>query len=239
MKNIKKAFYEEAYPEKRSKLQLRSGLSFLYNLFRSFEDYREDAVYRLLPGGKTLADIGCGDGNFVIRSLEKYENCFGTDIAGTRISATRKKILKLPKKFRHRIRFYNSDADEKLPFPDRSVSTVTMIASLEHFFDPFGIFEEINRVLDKKGTVIFQVPNLAFLPRRLTVLFGGLPLTSEDDTGWDGGHLHYFTVGSLKDFLADFGYKIDVITCSGVFAPLRRLFVSLLGADLIIRAHKI
>lgn len=238
MKKIKKLFYEEAYPDKRKKIKLKSRLGFLYSLFKGFEDYREDVVYGLLPGGKTLVDIGCGDGNFVIRALEKYAICYGTDIAGTRLSKARKKISRFSKQISQRVRFFDSDADEKLPFANRSVSTVTMIATLEHFFDPFSVFNEINRILVNQGTVIIQVPNLAFLPRRIAVLFGGLPVTSEDDTGWDGGHLHYFTVPSLKDFFAGFGYKIDVITCSGVFAPLRRLFVSLLGADLIIKAHK-
>lgn len=238
MKSFKQKFYEEVYPLKKTRLKLRSSFSFLYTLLKKYEDYRANVVYRLLPGGKFLVDIGCGDGQFVFRAMSKYKNCVGTDIAGTRLTKAKKKVSQLSKKNRKRISFISSDADSKLPFRTNSVTTITMIASLEHFFDPYQIFTEIKRILEKGGTVIFQVPNLSFFPRRIAVALGFLPVTSEDESGWDGGHLHYFTVGSLEQFLLHFGFKVNVVTCSGVFAFLRRWYVSLLGADIIIKAEK-
>lgn len=237
--NVKREFYEEAYPLERKPVKIKGALGVLYNLLKRYEVHRENIAFKLFTGGKAFLDIGCGDGNLVFRMLSKYQKCIGLDIAGTRMEIARSNRSLLESDARRRVSFIEGDADEKLPFDNNSVNAVAMIASLEHFFDPFRIFEEITRILEKNGSIVIQVPNLAFLPRRLAVFFGRLPDTSEDDTGWDGGHLHYFTVGSLKSFLESFGYSVEKITCSGIFAKVRQPFVSLLGADIIIKARKI
>lgn len=231
-------FYESTYSTGHEKKQPKGFLGKLYLLFKKLESYREDVVYKLLPEGNRYLDIGCGEGKLVFRALVKYLKVYGIDITRTRIDVALKKKNKLSKEGQSRVKLLVADADKKLPFKPNFFDCITMVAALEHFFDPYRIIRETRRILKKDGIVIIQVPNLGFLPRRVSILFGKLPITSEDEMGWDGGHLHYFTISALSKFLKEEGFKIEKITCSGVFARLRRWWVSLLGADIIIAVRK-
>ncbi|MSR80326.1 MAG: methyltransferase domain-containing protein, partial [Gemmataceae bacterium] len=82
-------------------------------------------------------------------------------------------------------------------------SAITMIMVLEHVFDVEHSVKEISRVLEPKGIAIIQVPNIAFLKRRIQLLFGKFPITADTsdpsfEKSWDGQHLHNFTLGSLQ-----------------------------------------
>ncbi len=238
MKNNKKIFYEDAYPGKKEN-NLPKGLLWLtYSLIKKYEKYREDVAYELLPKGDNFLDIGCGEGNLVFKCLQKYRHVYGVDIAGTRISLARKRRLKLPSTDRKRVHFIAADADSKLPFKEGKFQAVTLIAVLEHLFDPYQVIKETRRVLETKGILIIEVPNIAYIFRRLSLLFGKLPKTSHHPLGWDGGHLHYFTISSLNTLLKENGYIIDKVSCSGVGSQLRSIWPSLLGADIVIKSRK-
>lgn len=238
MINVKQRYYENVYPKAGNRMRIKGILGKIYLMLKRFEYHREDAVYDLSEGSNKYLDIGCGEGNLVFRMLDKTNFAYGMDIAGTRIQKAGNCIKKLKSKDKSRVKFIIGDADEKLPFPENTFDCITMVASLEHFFDPYKALSETARILNKNGKLIVQVPNIAFIQRRLAILFGHLPVTSEDEKGWDGGHLHYFTDSSLEKLLSDSGFLINKVICSGVFACLRSWWVSLLGADIIIRAIK-
>lgn len=234
----KEIFYERSYLGQNKELVLRSSYAWLYLLFKRFETNRRSAVLGMLPRGNKLLDIGCGSGELLLNTLSKYRKVFGTDISAIPLISAKKSISNLPKIDSKRIKVIQADADGNLPFRDEYFDTVTIVAVLEHVFDPYKTVNEIRRVLGKNGTLIIQVPNLGFLFRRIAVMLGNLPVTSEDSTGWDGGHLHYFTVSSLKRFLESSGFTLKEVACSGIFAPARSFWVELLGADIIIKAEK-
>lgn len=238
MINIKKKFYETTYIKEKTDLIPRSILGRLYLLFKEFEIYRSDRALDLLEGGERSLDIGCGNGELVIKCLKKYKQVYGIDIAETRLKLAEKSLRKYSSADKKRTHFSFFDADDKYPYPDNYFNAVTLIATLEHFFDPYQVMGEVKRLIKSKGQVIIQVPNLGFLPRRLMVLAGNLPVTSEDEYGWDGGHLHYFTAKTLIDLVKKYHFTVEKVTCSGVFASLRQIYVSLLGADIIISARK-
>lgn len=63
-------------------------------------------------------------------------------------------------------------------------------------------------------------------------LFGRIPVTSRD-SGWDGGHLHYFTKHALDQFLKSEGFDILACKTTGGRPYLREWWISLLGGELV------
>ncbi len=231
MKNIKQNFYDKMYSSKKPK----TDTPWLFKKLRRFEKYREEAVIELLPKkGEKLLDIACGDGTLLFKLAKHFQKLWGVDISPVRIKRARHKTKKTGLK---NIYFKIADIDQGLPLKDASFDVVTAVAILEHVFDPYFVVDEIKRILKPGGVFIIEVPNIGWLPRRLDLLLGKLPRTS-DEAGWDGGHLHYFTQGTLEKLLKDSGLKIEIIIGSGIFADWRNWWPSLLCGDLIVKAVK-
>lgn len=220
-----KEFYEAIYGDDSTR---KMKLPFLYCKLRKFEVNRYELAYQVAPGGNSLLDMGCGDGELLLRLKDKYQEVWGVDIAKPRIGRIQKKIGS-----QSHIHVKVADTNQQLDFEDSSFDTITAISLLEHIFDPYHFIKECHRLLNKGGTLIVQVPNVAWLPNRMRLVMGKLPATS-DALGWDGGHLHYFTRGSLKGLFLDGGFRVVRITSGGIFARPRRIWGSLLGADILI-----
>ena len=82
------------------------------------------------------------------------------------------------------------------------------------------------------GRLAVEVLNLVYLPRRIALLLGRLPAQTTCH-GWEGGHLHNFTRGALEQLLRDSGFALSQVTGSGVFAPARAWWPSMLTGNLI------
>lgn len=85
--------------------------------------------------GRTVVDIGCGDGAFV-RALRGA----GADAIGVDIDVQ-------PAHRRDPEGRYLKGGAERLPLPDRSVDVATMMRSLHHVPDPHAAFPELARVV--------------------------------------------------------------------------------------------
>lgn len=235
-KQYKEKFYDQLYSGSHS-LPPRGFVGKLYNALRKYEIHRENAVYDLLPSGDKLLDIGCGDGAFALKGLNKFKEVYGIDISSTRIQ----RALEKAKTFENRDKthFFQIDVDEGLPFEDWSFNAVTCVAVLEHVFDPLFVLDEVHRVLKAGGTFIVEIPNFGWIPYRLTLLMGQLPETSSlDEFGLGGGHLHNFTLSCTRNLLRLKSFGIQTESTSGVFSKFRRFWLSLLGSDLIIKCTK-
>lgn len=229
-------FYDEMY--KKNKKQFKPGgiLGWLFLKLRRFELHRIILAYRLMNPEKRFLDLGMGNGDLMkIAQGTKFQEVYGVDISKKNLKYTQKNLSgKLPNK-KWFIKW--ADIDDKIPYPNNYFDTITALAVLEHIFDPYHVIKEIRRVLKQDGFLIISVPNIAWLPHRLNLLLGRLPRTA-DEIGWDGGHLHYFTFQATKDFLKESGFKICHQDTSGIFAPIKRIYPSLLGGDIFIVAQK-
>jgi len=98
------------------------------------------------------------------------------------------------------------------------------------------------RVLRPNGYVIAEVPNICYLKYRVQILLGKLPATSSpynwEKIGWDGGHIHYFTMKKFCWLFESQGFRIEKKTGSGFLAKFRNWWPSLLCGDLVIKAVK-
>jgi len=234
----KRRFYEEMYREGRIPPPPSGVIGKLFLKLRRFELSRTQAVFPLLPRGERLLDLGCGEGFLMaLAKKEKFKQVYGVDIAQNAIDKARRTFREEFPRAKKGVYFKLVDVDEGIPFPDGFFDAVVAAAFLEHVFDPYFVISEIKRVLKKDGIFILEVPNCAWLPRRMALFLGKLPKTA-DEMGWDGGHLHYFTFKSLEDLLVKEGFKVLTKTCSGIFSCFRQFYPSLLGANIIIKARK-
>lgn len=82
MSNKYSKFYDAQYKDKQPSLEKKSRLKSCLN---GFNTPRDDVVYRLLKPGSRLLDVGCGEGEFLLRAKDMFSVFYGVDIAESRI----------------------------------------------------------------------------------------------------------------------------------------------------------
>lgn len=203
---------------------------------------RYDIVYNLADGGENILDIGCGSGGMLFRLIDKYNNFYGVDISSSRILEGRRIAESKYREFKKKFVFVEADIDRNLDFESNYFDTIICLAVLEHVYDIYALVKEMYRILKPGGYVIIEVPNIAYLKYRIKLLFGILPVTSSEYNwefiGWDGGHIHYFTLKKLCELFEAVGFKVIEKTGSGFLASLRNWWPSLLTGDIVIKITK-
>ena len=194
-------------------------------IFDPMANPRHDVALSLLRGGQRLLDIGCWNGYLLerIRAAGLYKELYGIDVVSEGVEAVRSKG------FHAEVVDLN---ETPLPFPDAYFDGITMLAVLEHVFDPYSVIREIRRVLRLGGHLVLDVPNVASFTNRARILLGRLPVTSLDP-GWDGGHLHYFTKHALDRFLQTEGFDVVARKTTGGHPRLREWWISLLAGEFV------
>ena len=159
----------------------------------------EEAV-NLLGKGNRLLDIGCGEGTFAVLAKEKFKHVFGIDFS---IKALRKANI------RNITVIKNNLNKVGISFQSDTFDMVTCLDVIEHVFEPEKLIQEAFRVLKNDGILILTTPNIRFVDHiRSLLFFGRFPQTSNDQCGYDGGHIHYFTFTDVKKLLLKAGFHI-------------------------------
>jgi ubiquinone/menaquinone biosynthesis C-methylase UbiE len=104
-----------------------------------------DALQDALPlDGRTVLDVGCGDGAIVRRLREAGAYALGVDIDVTRARTI------------DPIGRYLTGGAEDLPLEDQSIDVALLLKSLHHVPDPHSAFPELHRVV--RGEVFIAEP---------------------------------------------------------------------------------
>ena len=162
-----------------------------------------EVISKIIQNNKRVLDVGCGDGSLMEYLKEKQKN----DVRGLepQKNLVQKCIAKgLP--------VIEGDAEKELSqFPKKSFDYVVLSQTLQAFFNPEKVLEELLRI--GKQTII-SIPNFGYWKVRLHLLFKGtMPITKNLPNEWyNTPNLHMCTI---KDFV-NFCNKKNIKICKSM-----------------------
>lgn len=202
----------------------------------------------------SIAELSIGDGRMTAAMLAGLPNARLTcaEISESRLDQVRSSIDADPVLAPRSPTFVqcNFDADfDRLP--TGTFDAVVALDIMEHVLDVFGFMDHCHRISKQAARLYLRVPNIAYIRHRLRLLFGRIPITASwFETpgeltawrlwhGWDGGHLHMFTVPILSKLFDESGFQVENCGDPGTrMAALRTLWPSLMFANPLIVAKK-
>jgi methionine biosynthesis protein MetW len=145
-------------------------------------------IANLLPAQSRVLDVGCGDGA-LIEALTKQK-----DIDGRGIELEENKVKQCISKG---LSVIQGNAETELgQFPDKAFDFVILSQTLQAFYQPENVLNELLRIGKK---AIISIPNFGYWKIRTSLLlFGKMPVTkSLPDSWYSTPNLH---MCSIKDF---------------------------------------
>jgi len=142
----------------------------------------------LLPNQSRVLDVGCGDGT-LIEALIKQKNI---DARGVELEENKVKQC-----ISRGLSVIQGNAETELSqFPDKAFDFVVLSQTLQAFYQPENVLNELLRIGKK---VIISIPNFGYWQVRASLLFfGKMPVTkSLPDSWYNTPNLH---MCSIKDF---------------------------------------
>jgi len=146
-------------------------------------------IAELIQKNKRVLDVGCGDG-ILLKHLKDNKNI---DTRGLEISKKNVQIC-----VSKGLSVIEGNAEKDLQqFPNSSFDYVILSQTLQAFYNPEKVIDDLLRVANK---AIVTIPNFGYWKVRLNLLFKGtMPVTKNLPNEWyDTPNLHMCTI---KDFV--------------------------------------
>ena len=148
----------------------------------------DDVLAGLIDINSRVLDVGCGDGSLLLHlKKNKRVDGRGIEIDQTKVQESVAKGLAV----------IEGDAEKDLiNYPDRSFDFAILNQSLQQFYDPRVVLNELLRIAKN---AIVTIPNFGFWKVRLNLLLQGtMPVTKTlPNTWYNTPNLHMCTI---KDF---------------------------------------
>ena len=159
-------------------------------------------IANLLPTQSRVLDVGCGDGT-LIESLIKQKNidARGIELETEKVKQCISKGLSV----------IEGNAETELAqFPDKAFDFVVLSQTLQAFYHPDNVLDELLRIGKK---VIISIPNFGYWKIRASLLFfGKMPMTkSLPNTWYNTPNLHMCSIKDFYQFCEKKNIKIDKI----------------------------
>jgi 2-polyprenyl-3-methyl-5-hydroxy-6-metoxy-1,4-benzoquinol methylase len=234
---------DDVFPELPRALQLRDV--FVIDHIRRM---RKKARHTL-----QVTELSIGDGHLSHRLLKSGDiELLCAEISRRRIERVKRRLSTESHLTREKVVFVECNLDTKFDALLANGSDVVIALDImEHVLDVFGFVTNLYRILRPDGLLLLRTPNVAFIRHRVGLLFGRLPITASwfgpqgelkawrENYGWDGGHLHLFTIPILRKLLQEQGFIIEDCRDAGARAEgVRNLWPNLLYANPLFVAKK-
>ena len=160
-------------------------------------------IAQLIKNNTRVLDVGCGDGT-LMKYLKDEKN---VDTRGLEISKN-----KVQNGISEGLSIIEGNAEKDLyQFPNLSFDYVVLSQTLQAFYSPEKVIDDLLRVANK---AIVTIPNFGFWKVRLHLLFKGtMPITKNLPNEWyNTPNLH---MCSIKDFFI-FCSKKNIKLCNSI-----------------------
>ncbi|SRR5579885_3625316 len=178
------------------------------------------------PEKLSAVEWGFGDPNCAAALAEVFRSYVALDIFADRTAGEEE--LPFP------VVAHNLNYD--LPFADESFDVSIAMMVIEHLFDPFHSFREIARTTRRGGDVFVNLPMLTSIKNRALLATGRLPMTSSKNwwelEEWDGGHLHNFTIPTVRRLGEKYGLALARLYPVGQHLRIKELWPAMFCHEL-------
>lgn len=198
---------------------------------------RTEAILAYAGRGHCVLDVGCGNGHLLYQLRSRFERLIGIEYSAHRLAQAKLNLEGLP------FSAVQGSVEAMTEIASACADCVVSADTIEHVPDVYAASVELYRVLKPGGRLVINTPNVAFATKRLKLLFGRFPSTSQPNEGlgsdvlFDGGHLHYFTYRSLSLLLERAGFSVERSIGYGKLGRLHHLHPPLtsVGVQLVAR----
>lgn len=155
---------------------------------------------------RTVLDIPCGEGAFLLRLRNAGFDAIGADIA--RSGSIEEE------------RFKSADMNSALPFEDESFDAIVCIDGIEHIENVFAFFRECRRILRPGGALFLSTPNISAIRSRWRHFLTGFhnkgksPLNENRVTPFH--HINLLSYPTARYALHTNGFKISRVTTNRI-----------------------
>ncbi len=190
---------------------------------------RVQAILSVAGEGESILDIGCGSGHLLYQFRHRFTNLVGLEYAQHRLDQAQINLQE------YSFTPIHGTAENLSAVRSNSIDRIVSADTIEHIPDVYEAVGEMHRVLKPGGMLVINTPNIAFLKKRVLLLMGRFPSTSQSNEGlgsdilFDGGHLHYFTFRSLRLLLERFGFRMVRHMGYGRFGAAHNFWPTLLS----------
>ena len=156
----------------------------------------------LLPDNSRVLDVGCGDGSLMnFLSIKKNIETRGLELDQNNVQECLNKGLTV---------IQGNAETELYQFPDKSFDYVVLSQTLQAFYKPDRVLNELLRV---GKSVIVSIPNFGYWKVRTSLLlFGKMPVTKTLPNSWyNTPNLHMCTIKDLYNYCENQNINIKKI----------------------------
>ena len=159
-------------------------------------------ISNLLPIQSRVLDVGCGDGALIeVLIKQKSIDARGIELEENKVKQCISKGLSV----------IQGNAETELSqFPDKAFDFVVLSQTLQAFYQPENVLNELLRIGKK---VIISIPNFGYWQVRTSLLFfGKMPVTkSLPDSWYTTPNLHMCSIKDFYQFCDKKKIKMDKI----------------------------